>query len=75
MSYEDYLVMIDDSTHSEWVDGEVTIFMPPDLFPRHFIFLASLINLSATEAFGLGESFIAPFEMKLRKVARIESPT
>jgi hypothetical protein len=28
MSYNEYEAWVDEDTHSEWVDGEVTVFMP-----------------------------------------------
>ncbi len=29
MTYEEFLTKIDEHAHAEWVDGEVTVFMPP----------------------------------------------
>ena len=66
MSYEDYERWVDDKTHSEWVDGEVTVFMPT--IPRHArivrfltVLLGYFIDLRQA-----GDVFAAPFEMKLR---------
>ena len=64
----------DDKTHSEWVDGEVSIFMPT--IPRHarivrFLFLL-MGNLSELRL--LGEIFTAPFEMKLRAGGSYREP-
>src|SRR5688572_768351 len=66
MSYDDYLDYVDDKTHSEWVDGEVTIFMPPTL--RHdqiVLFLAALMKF-IVDLRGSGRICIEPFEMQLR---------
>ena len=30
MSYDAFLEFVEESTHAEWVDGEVTIFVSPD---------------------------------------------
>lgn len=65
MSYEDYLTYGDDSTRSEWVDGEVFAYMPPR--DEHQIilgFLYTLLNLYS-DLKELGRVQIAPFEVKL----------
>ena len=63
MSYDDFLVWADEA-HAEWVEGEVTVFMPPNI--RHqFIanFLQSLLTFFA-RAFDLGDVLGAPVEMR-----------
>jgi Uma2 family endonuclease len=66
MSYEDYERWVDDKTHSEWVDGEVTIFMPT--IPRHARIVRFLLLLLGyvSELRQAGEAFTAPLEMRLR---------
>jgi Uma2 family endonuclease len=66
MSYEEYVAWTDEDTFSEWVDGEVTVFMPPDLqHNRISMFLATILNLFVN-LHNLGQVIAAPFEMKLR---------
>lgn len=66
MSYEDYTAWTDEDTFSEWVDGEVTVFMPPDVLHNSVaLFLASVLNLFI-DLRNLGKVLAAPFEMKLR---------
>jgi Uma2 family endonuclease len=74
MSYEEYLDYIDDSTHSEWVDGEVTIFMPPNAFHQRVSRFLTLLITLYVDALGLGELFYAPFEMKLREGRSYREP-
>lgn len=66
MSYDDYAQFVDASTHSEWVDGEVTIFMSAsERHQRLQIFLATLLNVFVR--FGrLGTVLTEPFEMLVR---------
>jgi len=65
MSYEEFVAWGEDTTHAEWVDGEVTVFMPPKtLHQRISYFLSMLLGLYA-QFFDLGEVFTAPFEMRL----------
>ena len=64
MSYAEYAQWVDEDTHAEWVDGEVTVFMPP-LFIHQDIagFLFTLMNMFA-KAHNLGTALIAPFEVR-----------
>jgi Uma2 family endonuclease len=66
MSYEEYQEYVDDSTHSEWVDGEVTIFMPPTLMHQLISQFLTLLISRYARVLGLGQLVYAPFEMKLR---------
>lgn len=64
MSYDDFLAWADGEVQAEWVDGEVTVFMPPNI--RHqFItnFFQNLLALFA-RAFDLGDILSAPVEMR-----------
>lgn len=64
MTYEEFLTRFDEDVHAEWVDGEVTVFMPPKtIHQRVMWFLSTLLGLYA-EAFTLGEVLAAPFEMR-----------
>src|SRR5262245_6676684 len=74
MTYEEYLNYVDDSTHSEWVDGEVTIFMPPSLFHQQISQFLTLLIARYARAFGLGQLVYAPFEMKLREGRSYREP-
>jgi Uma2 family endonuclease len=66
MSYDDFLVWADEDVHAEWADGEVTVFMPPNI--RHqFIanFLQTVLTLFA-RASDRGDVLSAPLEMRAR---------
>lgn len=74
MSYEEFLAWSDEDTHAEWVDGEVTVFMPPlTIHQRITFFLARLIALYV-DLFNLGEVLIPPYEMQLRPGSRSREP-
>jgi Uma2 family endonuclease len=65
MSYEEFLTWVGEDTHAEWVNGEVTIFMPPKTAHQRIVFwLSTLIALYARHL-NLGEVITAPFEMRL----------
>ena len=65
MSYEDYLHYGDEGIRSEWVNGEVIVYMPPrDEHQRILEFLHILLSLFV-ELKGLGRTRLAPFEVKL----------
>jgi Uma2 family endonuclease len=66
MSYEEYEAWVNEDTHSEWVDGEVTVFMAST--PRHQAIknlLASLLTFYVALR-RLGQVLDAPVEMRLR---------
>lgn len=74
MSYEEYLAYVDEDTHSEWVDGEVTIFMPPaDRHQAITTFLAMLFQFFV-DSFELGIVRVAPEEMRLREGRSYREP-
>lgn len=65
MSYEEYLRWADEDVHTEWVDGEVIVHMPPKTVHQKIAkFLSDLLGLFV-RLFRLGELYTAPFEMKL----------
>jgi Uma2 family endonuclease len=69
MSYQEFLAWSDDN-HAEWVDGEVTRFMPPiTIHQRTEGFLYQLLKLYV-DLFTLGEVLNAPYEMRLSRSAR-----
>lgn len=74
MSYDEYFAWTGEDTFSEWVDGEVTVFVPPD--ERHHDtsqFLTVLLHLFV-DLFDLGKILNAPFEMKLREGRSYREP-
>jgi Uma2 family endonuclease len=67
MTYEEYLDWVDDHAHSEWVDGEVFVFMAPKPpHARSAFLLAQLLSLFAQDR-DLGEVLVAPVEMLIRR--------
>ena len=65
MSYEAYLSYGEEAVRTEWVDGEVVVYMPPKAeHQRLLAFLERLLALFVSLK-GLGEVNIAPFEVKL----------
>ncbi len=65
MTYEEYLQWKDEDTHAEWVDGEVTLQMPPKDRHQHIVsFLDSLLRI-LLDLTGMGEVRPAPFEVYL----------
>ncbi len=65
MSYAEYEQWTDEDTHSEWVDGEVTVFMSPLIIHQRInLFIAHLL-VRYTDMFNLGEVLIAPCEVRM----------
>jgi Uma2 family endonuclease len=65
MTYEEFLTKLDEDTHAEWVDGEVTVFMPPKI--AHQLVSTFLVGLLSfyTRLLDLGKVLAAPCEMLL----------
>jgi Uma2 family endonuclease len=65
MSYQEFLDWSGDTTHAEWVAGEVIVFMPP--VELHQLVKALLVALLErfVNAFDLGVVLDAPYEMRL----------
>jgi Uma2 family endonuclease len=64
MPYEAYRAWATDSRHTEWVNGEVIVYMPPK--PRHQVlieFLGSLLSVFV-QFFRLGQVIRGPVEMR-----------
>lgn len=71
MTYDEWLAWSEgEGVQSEWVNGEVVVFMPPNT--AHALLVAFLLRLLAdyAEAFDLGQVIAAPFEMRLARSAR-----
>lgn len=66
MSYEDFLRLVDEDAHAEWVDGEAIIFMPPSDRHQVLVFWLARVIVEYAEFFDLGEVRVAPFEMRVR---------
>ena len=65
MTYEEWLERVPENILSEWVDGEVIVFMPPSELHQDLAgFLFVLVSWYA-RTLGLGKAIIAPFEMRL----------
>lgn len=74
MSYEEYCAWTDEDTHSEWVNGEVTVFKPPLVIHQRLTrLLAELLSWYASEL-NLGEVFFAPLEMCSTPNVRYREP-
>ncbi len=74
MSYEKYLSWAGEDRFSEWVDGEVIVFMPAKTVHQTLLgFLNRLLGLFV-ELFQLGSIQVTPFEMRLRKVRASREP-
>lgn len=67
MSYDEYRAWVDEDAHTEWVDGEVIVFMPPKEHHQSVLgFLYSLLS-QYVQLLELGRVLMAPFEVKLRR--------
>jgi Uma2 family endonuclease len=65
MTYDEFLERVGDDNHAEWVNGEVTIFMPPRTIHQRLVFWLSTLLALYARHFDLGEIIVAPFEMRL----------
>lgn len=65
MSYEAFLEFGTETTHAEWVNGEVIVFMPPTIIHQDLVsFLVSLLR-TYVQLLDLGKVLTAPLEMRL----------
>ncbi|MCI0624727.1 MAG: Uma2 family endonuclease [Acidobacteria bacterium] len=65
MTYAEFLRIIPDDVHAEWVDGEVVLMTPVSSDHNDLsVFLLALLRLYA-EARDLGKVFCEPFQMKI----------
>lgn len=65
MSYEEFLLFGDDTTHAEWVDGETIVFPLPLEIHQLFVGFLFMLLDGFTRLFDLGIVLTAPYEMKL----------
>ncbi|MCP4423923.1 MAG: Uma2 family endonuclease [Chloroflexi bacterium] len=65
MDYEEFLSWSNENTHAEWVEGEVTVYMPSR--NEHQVIAGFLLALISefVNLFDLGQISMAPFEVKL----------
>jgi Uma2 family endonuclease len=74
MTYEEYLAYGAETTHAEWVDGEIIVFMPPRLRHQHLLaFLLELLSRFCRPG-NLGVVIAAPFEMRLGQDGAAREP-
>lgn len=74
ISYAEWLDTFDEGTHTEWVDGEAIVFMPPTEEHQEVVtFLVEVLG-SFIRHFGLGKLLAAPFEMKLTPESNAREP-
>lgn len=78
MSYEAFLEWArssaGDSVHAEWVDGKVATMSPASTQHQAIVvFLVTLLNFFVARH-GLGHVFTAPYQMRLRQLARGREP-
>lgn len=74
MSYDEFLAWTGETTHAEWVDGDVIVFMPPTI--RHQFVVAFLTKLlgAFVEFLSLGVVLPAPSEMRVDPDGRAREP-
>jgi Uma2 family endonuclease len=65
MSYADFCAFGDDTTHAEWVAGEVILFMPPNDKHQELVGFLYYLLVSFADLFALGVVRLAPYEMRL----------
>ncbi len=71
MGYEEWLSQTDGESRSEWVDGEVIVFMPTTVRHADLVgFLYTLLS-SYVRYLALGRVFMETVEMRLDRVARV----
>jgi Uma2 family endonuclease len=63
MSYQSFLQWVDDSTHAEWVRGEVIVFMPPTTIHQLISIFLSTVLKDYVDMLNLGTVLTAPFEV------------
>jgi Putative restriction endonuclease len=74
MSYAEWLDAFDEETHTEWVDGEALVFVPPT--EEHQDVVTFLVELTGpfVRQFRLGKLLVSPFEMKLSPESNARKP-
>lgn len=74
MSYDEFLAWEEEGVHAEWVDGEVIVFMPPNVKHQAVSLFFSALLLAFVRAFKLGEVLTAPVEMRARPGGSAREP-
>jgi Uma2 family endonuclease len=64
MTYEEFLAFGDDTTHAEWVDGEVIVFMAPTLLHQLLAGFFYRLLASFVDRQHLGLVFFAPAQIR-----------
>jgi Uma2 family endonuclease len=64
MSYDEFLVAFEDSTHAEWVNGEAIVFMPPTIRHQRIVQFLALLLAMYVRSKRMGEVLFAPVEMR-----------
>ncbi|MDP9369890.1 MAG: Uma2 family endonuclease [Chloroflexota bacterium] len=65
MTYDEFLAWADEDIHAEWVDGEVTVFVPPSIRHQRLVSLLHYLLGLYADLRNLGEVLVAPVEMRL----------
>ena len=74
MGYDEFLAWTGETTHAEWVDGEVIVFMPPKIHHQDIVsFLTALLRLFV-DFLDLGHILTAPSEMRVYPDGRAREP-
>ena len=74
MTYDEFLVWADEDIHAEWVDGEVTVFVPPSIRHQRLLSLLHYLLGLYADLQNLGEVLVAPVEMRLEQRGSSREP-
>ena len=74
MSYDDFLAFADEDIHGEWVDGEVTVFMPASGIHQDLIGFLYILLSWFTRHGDLGRVRLAPFAMRVEDLGWSREP-
>lgn len=74
MTQQEFLAWEEEDVHAEWVDGEVTIFMPTSKQHQQIVgFLNTLLGLFV-RLFELGQVLTAPYSMRATPKGSVREP-
>ena len=74
LSYEEFVALVDESAHAEWVDGEAIIFMSPKERHQALSNLLSTLMTLFAEYFRLGVVRAAAYEMRVVPDGAVREP-